>query len=105
MVLTLPLNVGVPRLCVGVSFSFVRCPVLNGGSGVLCVVPVFGLGLASSSCPRFPFVLPPLFFRLCVVVFVVGGRSAVVCGVWCVELCPTLLFSSLTVFAVTALLV
>lgn len=44
---------GVPRLCVGVPLVVYFVALLNGGCGVLCVVPVFGLG------PPFHIVLVP----------------------------------------------
>lgn len=60
---------------------------LNGGSGVLCVVPRVRTGSSPSYCPC-PFMSPSLLFRLCVAVFVVCGGVR-----WCAvgELCPVLL--------------
>jgi len=104
---------GVPLLRVGVPLVVYPVALLNGGSGVCCVAPVFGLGpplhivLSLLHC-LFPLCCSCSSFVLCCRVCC-GWGSAVVCGggtVFCsVLFCPVPLSSSVFVFAVTALLV
>lgn len=53
---------------------------LNGGSGVCCVVPVFGLDVPSSLCPPLPYRDHPHSFFVCVLSCLPrGGACSVPC--------------------------
>lgn len=74
-----PLNVGVPRLCVGIPLVVHPVALLNGGVWCVLCCPVLG-GSGVLYCPVPPFTLfvsPCIVlvsFLSCVVVFVVGGE-------------------------------
>lgn len=72
-----PSNVGIPRLCAGVPLVVHPVALLNGGSGGLCVVPVFGLG-SPLHIILVPFALScPLVY--CCALFFPPSTACVLC--------------------------
>lgn len=60
----LPVECWPPRLVCGVPLVVYPVALLNGGSGGLCVVPVFGLGPPLSHCSRLSCIVSPLLHCL-----------------------------------------